>query len=186
MSAVRPVFYTETLALRFGAAARHGARLLVSAAVFGAVFGPRCPIRCTCSNITRSTGTMFATDTACYDKRGAAFLRAHFSAATAVLAAPASCSNGTGALVERAEPKCAMFAAKSSSYSIDAAAFSRARHCLAVVFRALPSHRDGVVDARVRCAVSIGAVLDADKLAEDLRGVAVWIGAGQLHRVLAA
>lgn len=41
-------------------------------------------------------------------------------------------------------------------------------------------------DARVRCAVSKGAMLGADKLAKDLRGLAVWIGAGQLHRVLEA
>ena len=54
------------------------------------------------------------------------------------------------------------------------------------MFLALPSHTDGVVDAGVRCAVSKGAVLDADKPAKDLRGVAVWIGAGQFHRVLAA
>ena len=54
------------------------------------------------------------------------------------------------------------------------------------MFLALPSNRDGVGDARVQGAVSIGAVLDADKLAEDLRGVAVWIGAGQLHSVLEA
>ena len=79
-----------------------------------------------------------------------------------------------------------MFLAKPSCFSIGAAAFSRAHYCPAVVFRALPSNRDGVVDARVQGAVSIGAVLDADKPAEDLRGLAVWIGAGQLHRVLAA
>ena len=76
--------------------------------------------------------------------------------------------------------------AQSSRCSNGGAAFHRARHCLAVVFPALPSNRDGVVDARVQGAVSIGAALDADKLAEDLRGVAVRIGAGQLHRVLAA
>ena len=33
---------------------------------------------------------------------------------------------------------------------------------------------------------SKGAVLDADKLAEDSRGLAGWFGAGQLHRVLLA
>ena len=54
------------------------------------------------------------------------------------------------------------------------------------MFLALPSDRDGVGDARVLCAVSIGAMLDADKPAEDLRGLTVWIGAGQLNRVLAA
>ena len=54
------------------------------------------------------------------------------------------------------------------------------------MFRALSSHTDGVGNARVRGAVSKGAVLDADKLATDPRGVAVWIAAGQLRRVLAA
>ena len=74
-----------------------------------------------------------------------------------------------------------MWTATPSSSRVGGTAFHRARHCPAVVFRALPSNRDGVVDARVQGAVSIGAVLEADKLAEDLRGVAVWIGAGQLH-----
>ena len=79
-----------------------------------------------------------------------------------------------------------MLAAKPSCYCDVAAAFDRARYCPAVVHRALPSYTDGVVDARVQGAVSIGAVLDADKLAEDLRGLAVWIGAGQLRFVLEA
>ena len=96
----------------------------------------------------------------------AAFLRAHFPSATAVLAAPASGNDGTGALVERADSISTMFAANPPSFSKVTAAFGRARHWLAVVLRALPSHRD------------------ADKLAKDLRGVAVSIGAGQLHRVL--
>ena len=129
---------------------------------------------------------MLGADTTRFHKSGAAFLLAHFLAATAVLAAPASGCDSTGALVERAGPMCAMFLANSSCFGDAAAAFHRARHCPAVVLRALPSNRDGVVDARVQGAVSIGAVLDADKLAEDLRGLAVWIGAGQLHRVLAA
>ena len=51
------------------------------------------------------------------------------------------------------------------------------------MFRA-PSHTDGAGDARVRCAVSIGAVLDADHLANESRGLAAWIGAGQFHHVL--
>ena len=103
-----------------------------------------------------------------------------------MLAAPASGFDGTGALVERAGPKCAMFVAKPACSSVGAAAFHRARHCLAVVFLAFSSRTDGVGNARVRGAVSKGAVLDADKLAKDLRGLAVWIGAGKLHRVLAA
>ena len=44
----------------------------------------------------------------------------------------------------------------------------------------------GVGDARVRCAVSKGTMLDTDKVAKDLRGVAGWISAGQLRFVLTA
>ena len=66
----------------------------------------------------------------------------------------------------------AMFAAQSSCYSVGAAA-CKACHCLAVVFLALLSHGDGLGYARVRCVVSIGAVLDADKLAKDLGVIAV-------------
>ena len=76
-----------------------------------------------------------------------------------------------------------MFIAEYSGYSDGAAAFGRARRCLAVVFPALPSRTDGVRSARARCAVSKGAVLDVDKLAEAARSVAGWIGTGQLHRV---
>ena len=67
-----------------------------------------------------------------------------------------------------------------------AAAFHRASHRLAAVFRALSSRSDGVGDARVCCAVSKGAMFLADKPAEDSRGLAVWLRAGQRHRVLAA
>ena len=129
---------------------------------------------------------MLDADATCFRKCGAAFLLAHCPAATAVLGAPASGCDGTGALVERAGPIGTVLHATPSCCSVGAAAFSRARHCLAVVFRALPSHRDGVGNARVRGAVSKGAVLEADKLAEDLQGVTVWLGAGQLHRVLEA
>ena len=132
------------------------------------------------------TGAPIGTDATCLRTSGAAFLRAHCLAATAMLAAPASGCDGTGALVERAGPKCAMFTANPSCFSVGVAAFGRACHRPAVVLRALPSNRDGVGDARVQGAVSIGAVLEADKLAEHLRGLAVWIGAGQLHRVLEA
>ena len=130
--------------------------------------------------------SMFVASAPGFSKGSAAFLLAHFLAATAVLDTPTSSIDGSGALVERAGPKCTMLTAKPSCSRIGAAAFHRAPHCLAVVLLALPSHRDGVGDARVQGAVSIGAVLDADKLAKDLRGVAVWIGAGQLHRVLEA
>ena len=130
---------------------------------------------------------MLGADTTCYSKSGAAFLFAHFLAATAVLAAPASGDDGSGALVERADLfGGAMCFAHPSRIRVGAAALHRARHCLAVVFPSFASHRDGVVDARVQCAVPKGAVLEADKLAGDLRGVTVWLGTGQLHRVLAA
>ena len=79
-----------------------------------------------------------------------------------------------------------MLIAYPSRLSDVAAALCRAHHRLAVVLRALPSRTDGVGNARVRGAVSKGTVLEADKPAKDLRSVAVRIGAGQLHRVLAA
>ena len=129
---------------------------------------------------------MLATDTTLYCTSGAAFLRAHFPAATAVPYAPASRYDGSGAIVERADLFRAMFCAYPPSFTNVAAAFHSARHCLAVVLRALSSHRGGVADARVRGAASIGAVLIiADKLAEGLQGAAVWLGAGQRRRVRA-
>lgn len=181
------VFHAETLACRGGGAARHGARLVLSAAVFAAIRRSTtvCVGGASCK-LARSICTMLGADTTRFSKRGAAFLLAHCLAASAVLAAPASGYDGSSAVVERADLFGAMFAAKPTCLDNAAAAFGRAHHCLAVVFRALSSHRDGVGNARVRCAVSIGAVLDADKPAKDLRGLAVWIGAGQLHRVLLA
>ena len=142
------VFLAKTLAPRGGGAARHGARLL-STAVFDAMRRSRVGVGGASCKRARSTRAMLPADTACYRKRGAAFLLSHF-VATAVLAAPASSSDGTGALVERAGPKCSMFAAHPSSFSNGAAAVHRARDCLAVVLRALPSNRDGVGDARVQ------------------------------------
>ena len=180
------VFPAEALALRVGGAARHRA-WLVSATVFAAMRRSRVCVGAASCKLAVSMRSMFAADTTCLRKSGAPFLFANFLlAATAVLPAPASGFDGTGALVERAGPKCAMFIAKPACLGNITAAFCRARHCPAVVLLALPSNRDGVGDARVQGAVSIGAVLDADKLAEDLRGLAVWIGAGQLHRVLEA
>ena len=179
------VFLAETLAFRVGGAARHGARL-VSAAMFAAMRRSRLRVGGASCKRARSTRAMLGADTACSCKGGATFLLAHLLAATAVLSAPASSSDGSGALVERAGPIRAMFRAKPLCFSNAAAAFCRACRCLAVVRLALSSHSDGVVDARVRGAVSKGAVLDADKLAIDLRGLAVWVGAGQLRRVLAA
>ena len=118
---------------------------------------------------------MLGTDTACLSKSGAAFLLAHFPAATAVLSAPASGLDGSGALVEGADLLDAIFAAKSSYFSDAAAAFCGTRHCLAVVFQTLASHTNGLGDARVRCAVSKGAMLAADTLAGDFRGGAALL-----------
>ena len=179
------MFGAETLAGRVGGAARHGARLL-STAVFAAIRRCRGCVGGASCKLARPTRAMLGADATCVRKSGTAFLLAHFTFATAVLVAPASGYDGSGAVVERADLFGAMLLANPSCKSDGGAAFHRARHCLAVVFPALPSHRDGVVDARVQGAVSIGAVLDADKLAEDLQAVAVWLGAGQLHRVLGA
>ena len=60
------VFATETLASRGGGAARHGARLLVSAAVFEAMW--RCTTACVCGaaiELARSVRTVLAAKTSC-------------------------------------------------------------------------------------------------------------------------
>ena len=95
----------------------------------------------------RSIRTILGVDAPSSSKGGAAFFRAHFPAATAVLAAPASILDGTGALVERAEPVATVFFAHPSCQRVDAAAFNSACHCFAVVFVALPSRSDGVGNA---------------------------------------
>ena len=79
-----------------------------------------------------------------------------------------------------------MLMTNTSCFRDAAAAFSGASHCLAVVLCTFPPGSDGVGNARVRCAVPKGTMLDTDKVAKDLRGVAGWISAGQLHCVLAA
>ena len=172
--------------LRAEMAVQSATGLLLSTAVFVAMGRSRSCVGCASSKRARPICAMLDTDATCLRRSGAAFLLAHCPVATAVLKAPPSGFDGTGALVERAGPIGAVFTATPASFSKGAAAFHRARHRLAVVFLALPSHRDGVGNARLRCAVSIGAVLDADKFAKDLRGLAVWIGAGQLYRMLAA
>ena len=98
------VFSAETLAFRGGGAACHGARLLLSASVFDAKRRCRGCVGGASCKLARSTRPMFGADTACSYTRGAAFLLAHFPAATAVLAAPASGFDGSGAFVERAGP----------------------------------------------------------------------------------
>ena len=60
---------------------------------------------------------MLGTDATCLRKSGAAFLFAHFLAAPAVLAAPASALDGSGALVERAGPIDTVFIAHPSTSS---------------------------------------------------------------------
>ena len=79
-----------------------------------------------------------------------------------------------------------MRAANSSGLSNVATTVSRALWCLAVVLSTFPPCSVGVGDARVRCAVPKGTMLDADKVAKDLRGIAGWISAGQFYCVLAA
>ena len=172
LASTAAVFCAETLGVRVGGAARHRAWLPSTTAVFDAMRRSRACVGGASCKLAGYVCAMLAADTTSVFKRGAAFLLAQFLGATAVLAAPASDSDGRGALVERAGPSSAMFTAKSSCPRIGAAAFHRARHCLAVVFLALPSHSDGLGNARVRGAVSKGAVLDADKLARDLQGVA--------------
>ena len=99
------VFVAETLAFRAGGAARHGARLLLSTAVFTAIRRCRGCVGGASFKLARSMRAVLGTDTTCSCKCGAAFLLAHFLAATAVLAAPASGCGGSGTLVERAGPK---------------------------------------------------------------------------------
>ena len=147
------VFCAETLAFGGGGAARHGARLLLSIAVFCAMRRSRASVGGASCKLARSMCTMLGTDATCLRKSGAAFLLAHFPAATAVFVALASGFDGIGALVERAGPISTMFSAKPPCLRDAAAAFSRARHCLAVVFPALPSRTDGVGNARVGGAV---------------------------------
>ena len=116
----------------------------------------------------------------------AAIYLAHFPAATAVQAAPASLIDCGGAIVEGAEPFGTMRIANAFGLSDIATTFSRALQCLVVVLPTFTPGSVGVGDARVRCAVPKGTMLDADKVAKHLRSVAGWIGAGQLYRVLEA
>ena len=150
------------------------------AAVFAAIRTSKGSLLVHPANLHLPYAPCFGAHATCFSTRGAAFPLAHFPAA-AVLPALAFGCDCSGALVEHADPSSTMFHTKPSCYSVGAAAVHRARHCLAIVLRAVSSHRDGIVRACVRCAVSKGAVLEADKLAKDFRGVAVWIGAGQLH-----
>ena len=105
------VITAETLVLRFGVAARHGARLLVSAAVFAAICRSSLCVGGASFRRAYSMSAVFNTDATCFRKRGAAFLRAHSLAAAAVLAAPASSFDGSGAIGERTALFGSMFTA---------------------------------------------------------------------------
>ena len=102
--------FAETLAFKGGSAARNGARL-PHTAVFEAVVGSRCCVAGASFKHARSIGAMLDTDTTCRCTSGAAFLLAHFRAATVVLAAPAAGATlgGSGALAEGADPTAAVF-----------------------------------------------------------------------------
>ena len=93
------VFLAESLLLRGGGAARRGARLLLSAAVFVAMRRSRGCVDGASFKLARSSCAMLGTDATCSCKRGAAFLLAHFLATAAVLFAPASGYDGCGAVV---------------------------------------------------------------------------------------
>ena len=98
------MFDTETLADRGSGAVRHGARLLLLSAMSGAMrfFNRYQPSGAACK-LALSICTMLVAESACCSKSGAAFHRAHFRAATAVLDTPSSCSNGRGAPFPRAD-----------------------------------------------------------------------------------
>ena len=119
------VFCAQTLAVSIGDAARHGARLL-SAAVFAAIRRSRVCVGGASFKLARSIRAVLFADTACLRKRGAAFLLAHFPAATAVLFAPASCFGGSGAIVERAVLSGAVFIAQPACVHLGGAAVDRA------------------------------------------------------------
>ena len=108
------MFHAETLAFGGGDAAHHGARLLSSAAVFAAIRRSRLCVGGASFKLARSVCTVLAADTTGYCTSGAAFLLAHFPFATAVLAAPASGCDGSGAVVERADLFGAVFPAHPS------------------------------------------------------------------------
>ena len=193
----------ETLANRGGGAACHGARLLVSTAVNDAI--RRSTTLCVGSaaiKLARSVRTMLATKTACKCKGSAIFYFAHFCATTTVLATPSSCIDSRGAAEVIAEPKGTMLLAESASLSSSVAPFSRA-DCPSIMLLAQSSHFSVVAaafnraphfggmmetnttlsiacvsEARIHCADPKGAMLRADKLVKNLRGVAAWSCAG--------
>ena len=115
------VFAAETFANRAGGAACYGARLLLSAAVDGAMFGSTTGcVGGAAIKLALATSTMLGTDTTCLRKGGAAFRLAHFlHAVTTMPIAISFCnrSGSRGAVAERAEPKGAVWTAESTSKS---------------------------------------------------------------------
>ena len=113
------VFGTATLASRGGDAACHGAQLLVSTAVFVAMWRSRVCVGGAAIKLARSIRSMLAAHTTCYCKSDAAFGLAHFRFATAMPGAPSFCCRcgSSRAFTERAEPKGTMFPAESTSDS---------------------------------------------------------------------
>ena len=85
------VLGTETLASKGGGAARHGARLVLLPTVFDAMIRSITWTAGAAFILACSIGTMLDADTTCLSKSGAAFLPAHFRAATAVPPAPSFC-----------------------------------------------------------------------------------------------
>ena len=95
------VFRAETLGVRVGGAAHHGAWLL-SAAVFAAMRRFKfCAAGASCK-LARSVCAVLLADATCFSTGGAAFLLAHCPAATAVFGAQPPCLRLGGAAVDRA------------------------------------------------------------------------------------
>ena len=78
------------------------------------------------SELALSVCTMLAAETTCYCKSATAFHLAHFRLATAVLGTQTACSDGRGAVVNRAEPVSAMLGADLTSNSSRIASCSSA------------------------------------------------------------
>ena len=98
------MFVAETLALRWGGAARHGARLpLVSTmSVAMRFFSSSQTSGATCK-LALSIRTVLLAETARFSKSAAPFDLAHFRGAAAVLATPPPFLDGRGAPFPRAD-----------------------------------------------------------------------------------
>ena len=113
------MFGTETLANRGGAAARHGARLVLLTTVCDAMLRSITWTAGAAIKLACSFSPMLDANTTCVDKVGAAFRRAHFRFTTTMLTAPSFCYRfgSSRADAERAEPEGAVFLAKVASFS---------------------------------------------------------------------